>query len=95
LTKFLRFWDLQGVDPTKLFFRHFFFFRVKLGHFTINNFFSVCNKNASLPAKKWRNSLLVKKKNLVGSTPALVKVSNKHVGEIDPWWEGKKSWTKL
>jgi len=40
-----------GVDPTKLFFLRFFFFSVKLGYFTINNFFSLCNKNASLPAK--------------------------------------------
>jgi len=40
-----------GVDPTKLFFLRFFFFGVKLGHFDINKFFSVCNKNASLPAK--------------------------------------------
>ncbi len=40
-----------GVEPTKLFFLRFFFFGVKLGHFSINNFFSVCNKNASLPAK--------------------------------------------
>jgi len=41
----------SGVDPAKLFFSVFFFFGVKLGHFTINKFFSVCNKNASLPAK--------------------------------------------
>jgi hypothetical protein len=40
-----------GVDPTKLFFLRIFFFGVKLGHFTINEFFSVCNKNTSLPAK--------------------------------------------
>jgi len=40
-----------GGDPTKLFFLCFFFFGIKLGHFSINNFFSVCNKNASLPAK--------------------------------------------
>jgi len=40
-----------GVDPTKLFFLLFIFFVIKLGHFTINNFISVCNKNASLPAK--------------------------------------------
>jgi len=33
------------------FFFVFFFFGVKLGHFTINTFFSVCNKNASLPVK--------------------------------------------
>jgi len=39
-----------GVDPTKLFFLNFFFFGIKLGHFTIN-IFSICNKNASLPAK--------------------------------------------
>jgi len=39
------------VNPTKLFFLCFFFFGIKLGHFTINKFFSVCNKNASLPAK--------------------------------------------
>ena len=33
------------------FYSPFFFFGVKLGHFIANNFFSVCNKNASLPAK--------------------------------------------
>jgi hypothetical protein len=33
-----------GVDPTKLFIFRFFFFGIKLGHFTIKNFFSVCNK---------------------------------------------------
>jgi len=60
------FWRIRpsGVDPTKL-----FFFTVKLSHFTINNFFSVSNKNASLPAKNKRNSLLAKKKSLVGWTP--------------------------
>jgi len=42
---------LPGVDLTKLFFLRFFFFRIKLGHSTINNFFSVCIENASLPAK--------------------------------------------
>jgi len=41
----------SGVDPTKLFFLRIFFFGIKLGHFTINKFFYVCNKNASLPAK--------------------------------------------
>ncbi len=40
-----------GVDPTKLFFLRIFFFGIKLGHFTLNKFFSVCIKNASLPAK--------------------------------------------
>jgi len=43
--------NITGVDPTKLFFLHFFFFGIKLGHFSINNLFSVCNKNTSLPAK--------------------------------------------
>jgi len=40
-----------GVDPTKLFFLCFFPLGIKLGHFIINKFFSVCNKNACLPAK--------------------------------------------
>jgi len=35
----------------KTFFSSFFFFGIELGHFTTNKFFSVCNKNASLPAK--------------------------------------------
>ncbi len=33
-----------GLDPTKLFFLHFFFFGVKLGHFTINNCFLYVTK---------------------------------------------------
>jgi len=33
-----------GVDPTKLFFLRFFFFGVKLGHFTINIFFLYVTK---------------------------------------------------
>jgi len=33
-----------GVDPTELFFLRFFFFGVKLGHFTINNFFLCATK---------------------------------------------------
>jgi len=40
-----------GVDPTKLFFLRIIFFGIKLGYFTINKMFSVCNKNASLTAK--------------------------------------------
>jgi len=32
------------VDPTKIFFLRFFFFGVKLGHFTINNFFLYVTK---------------------------------------------------
>jgi hypothetical protein len=32
------------VDPTKLFFLQYFFFGVKLGHFTINNFFLYVTK---------------------------------------------------
>jgi len=43
--------ESAGVDPTKLFFLRIFFFGIKLGHFTINKFFSVCNKNESLLAK--------------------------------------------
>ncbi len=39
--------ESAGVDPTKLFFLHIFFFGILLSI----NFFSVCNKNASLPAK--------------------------------------------
>jgi len=35
---------ITGVDPTKLFFLRFFFFGVKLGHFTINNLFSYVTK---------------------------------------------------
>jgi len=53
--KFGRIYSGRGVDPTKLLFLCFFFFGVKLGHFTINNFFSLCNKNASLPAKNEEN----------------------------------------
>jgi len=41
--KFLLFrnfnYETRGDDPIKLLFLHFFFFGVKLGHFTINNFF--------------------------------------------------------
>ncbi len=42
----------------------FFFFGVKLGHFTINKCFSVCSKNTSLPAKngeifRWRRKKFV------------------------------------
>jgi len=33
-----------GVDPTKLFILRFFFFGVKIGHFTINNFFQYVSK---------------------------------------------------
>jgi len=61
---------LESILPN-FFFSVFFFFGVKLGHFTINNFFSLCNENASLPAKKRKNSLLAKKKSLVGSSPKL------------------------
>jgi len=53
------------------FFSPFFFFGVKLGHFSIKKKFSVCNKNASLPAKKKKNSSLLKKKSLEGSTLGL------------------------
>jgi len=38
------------IEFTKVFFS-IFFFHIKLGHFSINNFFSVCNKNESLPSK--------------------------------------------
>jgi len=53
-----------GVDPTKLFFSSFFFFVVKLGHFTINKFFCMLQKR-KLTSEKRRNSLLAKKKSLV------------------------------
>ena len=41
----------QCADPIKLFISSFSFFSVKLGHFTINDVFSVCHKHASFPAK--------------------------------------------
>jgi len=57
-----------GVDPTKLFFLRFFFFGIKLGHFTLNNFFLYVTKTQAYLQKR-KNSLLAKKKSLVGSTP--------------------------
>jgi len=39
----------------KTFFLRFLFFGVKLGHFTINEFISMCNKHESLPAKNGKN----------------------------------------
>jgi len=45
--------NMESILPN--FFFSIFFFGVKLGHFSINNFFSVCNKNASLPAKNRKN----------------------------------------
>jgi len=58
-----------GVDPTKKFFLCFFFFGIKLGHFAINNFFSVCNKNASLQQK----------------TEKFFVSEEKKLGRIDSW----------
>jgi len=40
-----------GVDPTKLFFLRFFSFGVKLGHFTINNFFLYVTKTQAYQRK--------------------------------------------
>jgi len=40
-----------GVDPTKLFFLHFFFFGIKLGHFTVNNFFLYVSKTQAYQQK--------------------------------------------
>jgi len=51
------------------FFSPFFFFGVKLGHFTINNFFLYVMKTQAYQQKKRKNSLLEKKKSLVGLTP--------------------------
>jgi len=64
-TEFLRFWDLRvqklyvnmlvksttGVDPTKLFIFRFFFFGVKIGHFTFNNFFQYVAKTQAYQRK--------------------------------------------
>jgi len=41
----------SGVDPTKLFFLCFFSFGVKLGHFTINNFFLYVTKTQAYQRK--------------------------------------------
>jgi len=40
-----------GVDPTKLFFLRFFFFGIKLGHFTIHNFFLFVTKTQAYQRK--------------------------------------------
>jgi len=52
LVEWFIFYSLQTwADPIKLFFLRFQIFSVKLGHFTINDFFPTCNKHASLPVK--------------------------------------------
>jgi len=48
--KFLKDWAQESILPN-FFFLRFFLFGIKLGHFSTNNFFSVCNKNASLKSK--------------------------------------------
>ncbi len=57
------------------FFLCFFFFGVKLGHFTINTFFLYVTKvqayDPKLTSEKQRNSSLAKKQSLVGSTLGL------------------------
>jgi len=40
-----------GVDPTKLFFLRFFFFGIKLGHFTIQKFFLYATKTQAYQQK--------------------------------------------
>jgi len=40
-----------GVDPIKLFFLRFFFFGIKLGHSTINNFFLYVSKTQAYQQK--------------------------------------------
>jgi hypothetical protein len=51
-TSFSNFLKLQtGDDPIKLFFLRFFFFGVKLGHFTINNFFLYITKTQAYQQK--------------------------------------------
>jgi len=66
----------------KTFFSSFFFFGIKLGHFTINIFFCMLQTH-KLTSKKRRNSSLAKKKSLVGSTPGWT------------WWLFKKTWNFL
>ncbi len=46
-------------DPIKTFFLHFF--GVKLGHFTINEFFSICNEYKSSAGKT--EKIFVSKEN--------------------------------
>jgi len=57
----------KKLEPTKL-----FFFGVKLVHFTINKCFSVCNKNASSPAKN--REILRYRRNKVWYDPIRVNV---------------------
>ncbi len=56
------------------FFSSFFFFGVKLGHFNINKFFSVCNKKASLPAKN--GEILCQRRKKVWQDQVLVSISS-------------------
>jgi len=58
------------------FFSPFFFFSVKLGHFTINIFFCMWQK-CKLTSEKRKNSSLAKKKSMVGSTPDIPKTIKK------------------
>jgi len=63
-----------GVDPTKLFFPVFIFFGVKLGHFTINNFFLYVTKMQAYQRK----------------TEKFLVREEKKFGEIDPWSKFKQ-----
>jgi len=54
----------SGVDPTKLFFLRFFLFGIKLGHFSINNFFLYVTKMQAYQQKTEKFFGSEEKKNL-------------------------------
>jgi len=45
------------------------FFAVKLGHFTISDFFSICNKTLKLNSENWKT----KKKSFMGLATYMIK----------------------
>jgi hypothetical protein len=49
-------------NPTKLFFLRFFFFGIKLGHFTINNFFLYVTKTQAYQRKTEKFFVIEEKK---------------------------------
>jgi len=60
---------MESILPN-FFFSVFFFFGVKLGHFTINNFFLYVTKTQAYQ-QKTEKFFISEEKSLVGSTPVL------------------------
>ncbi len=70
----------SGVDPTKLFFSTFFFFGVKLGHFTTNNFFLYVTKTQAYQRKTEKFVVSEEKKfGRIGSE--IVEINFSHLSE--------------